>query len=173
MGRKISEGVINFAVYKNKTDFCGLASVKLPDIAYKTLIVSGAGINADVEITIPGVIESLTMGMDFINIQDEAYELLEPEPHRLELRVAQQIEDTVKGTVDVEGIKIIAVVVPKKLSGGQIAPASQANPSGEYAVKYYSMTKGSENVLEIDPMNSIFKVRGKDYLEKTRKVLGK
>ena len=65
------------------------------------------------------------------------------------------------------------VVLPKKDGGGTLAPASAADASGEYAVRYWATYVDGQKIREIDPMNSICIINGVDYLADVRKALGK
>lgn len=79
----------------------------------------------------------------------------------------------VKGTTEVVSVKHILVVTPKKLNPGKVATAAAAEVSGEYAVSYYATYIDGKKKLEIDPLNYIYYVNGKDYLADVRKALGK
>ena len=102
-----------------------------------------------------------------------AIKLHEPRQHNIDLRAAQQQKDTVKGTTEVVSVKHILVVTPKKLNPGKVATAAAAEVSGEYAVSYYATYIDGKKKLEIDPLNYIYYVNGKDYLADVRKALGK
>ena len=78
-----------------------------------------------------------------------------------------------KGTTEVVSVKHILVVTPKKLNPGKVATAAAAEVSGEYAVSYYATYIDGKKKLEIDPLNYIYYVNGKDYLADVRKALGK
>lgn len=97
----------------------------------------------------------------------------EDRQHNIDLRAAQQQKDTVKGTTEVVSVKHILVVTPKKLNPGKVATAAAAEVSGEYAVSYYATYIDGKKKLEIDPLNYIYYVNGKDYLADVRKALGK
>ena len=59
------------------------------------------------------------------------------------------------------------------LALGKVAAASTADVSGEYAVSYYAMYLDGSKVTEIDPLNFVCIINGKDYLKDVRKALGK
>lgn len=67
----------------------------------------------------------------------------------------------------------IEIVFPKKTSLGKVATASTSDASGEYSVSYFATYLEGKKVLEIDPLNYIFFVNGKDYLAEVRRALGK
>ena len=115
----------------------------------------------------------MTLTLNFRTVTKNAIKLHEPRQHNIDLRAAQQEKDTVKGTTNVVSVKHILVVTPKKLNPGKVATASAAEVSGEYAVSYYATYIDGKKMLEIDPLNYIYYVNGKDYLADVRKALGK
>lgn len=93
--------------------------------------------------------------------------------HSIDLRVANQYEDPVAGTVEARKEKHIFVVVPKSTKGGAIAPATPTSGSGEYAVRYWATYINGKKVRELDPLNFICYINGVDYLAGVRAALGK
>ena len=162
---KIQETVINFAVYEDKTEFMGIASVQLPDLTALSQQISGAGIAGNIEAIIPGHFEAMTCTINFRTTTTAALKLSEPRRHNLDIRVA--------GKVAAQSVKHVLVVLPKKDGGGTLAPASAADASGEYAVRYWATYVDGQKIREIDPMNSICIINGVDYLADVRKALGK
>lgn len=167
------ESVINFAVYEDSVEYVGMASVTLPNLTSITQTLSGAGIAGNVEVPILGHYDVMSLGLNFRTTTAQSIKLSEPRRHNIDLRAAQQTEDTVAGTVKVQNVKHVLVVVPKTETGGSIAPASPTNGSGEYSVRYWATYIDGVKVREIDPLNYICIVNGVDYLAEVRKALGK
>ncbi len=172
MMNKLDQAYINFAAYKDSTEYLGITKVTLPDIQFLTQSISGAGIAGNIEAVISHI-EAMTLGLDFRTTTSEATSLLEPIRHNLELRVARQDEDVVKGSLDVGKIKHVFVIIPKSYKGGSIAPASTGDASGEYAVRYWKCEIDGNTVIEVDPLNYILVINGVDYGKKIREALGK
>ncbi len=170
---KFDQSIINFAVYEDSVEYVGMAEAQLPDLTALTQTVSGAGIAGNIEAVILGHFEEMTLTLSFRTTTEQAIRLSEPRRHTIDLRVAQQVEDTVAGQVRVQSVKHLFVVVPKKDTGGSIAPASQQDASGEYAVRYWATYIDGKKVREIDPLNFIFNVNGRDYLKEVKASLGK
>ena len=170
---KIDETVIGFAVYEDATEYIGISEVTLPESSNITEEISGAGIGGKIESVILGAIEAMSLTLNFRTVTNNAIKLHEPRQHNIDLRAAQQQKDTVKGTTEVVSVKHILVVTPKKLNPGKVATAAAAEVSGEYAVSYYATYIDGKKKLEIDPLNYIYYVNGKDYLADVRKALGK
>ena len=169
----MDQSVINFAVYEDSTEFVGLAKVTLPDLTALTQSISGAGIAGNVESVLLGHFEAMTLGLSFRNTTKQVIRLAEPRRHNIDLRIAQQDENTVKGAIETRSVKHVLAVIPKSTKGGTVAPASPTDGSGEYAVRYWSNYIDGKKVLEIDPLNFICYINGVDYLAPVRKALGK
>ena len=167
------ESVINFAVYEDSVEYVGMAGVTLPNLAAIVQTLSGAGIAGNVEVPILGHYDVMSLTLTFRTTTEHSVRLSEPRRHNIDLRMAQQIEDTVAGEVKVQSIKHVLVVVPKTDTGGTVAPAAPTNGSGEYSVRYWATYIDGAKVREIDPLNFICEVNGVDYLADVRKAIGK
>lgn len=167
------ESVINFAVYEDGVEYVGMAGVTLPNLSAIVQTLSGAGIAGNVEVPVLGHYDVMSLTLNFRTTTEHSVRLSEPRRHNIDLRMAQQIEDTVAGEVKVQSIKHVLVVVPKTDTGGTIAPAAPTNGSGEYSVRYWATYIDGAKVREIDPLNFICEVNGVDYLADVRKAIGK
>ena len=167
------ESVINFAVYEDSVEYVGMAGVTLPNLAAIVQTLSGAGIAGNVEVPVLAHYDVRSLTLNFRTTTEHSVRLSEPRRHNIDLRMAQQIEDTVAGEVKVQSIKHVLVVVPKTDTGGTVAPAAPTNGSGEYSVRYWATYIDGAKVREIDPLNFICEVNGVDYLADVRKAIGK
>ena len=167
------ESVINFAVYEDSVEYVGMAGVTLPNLAAIVQTLSGAGIAGNVEVPVLGHYDVMSLTLNFRTTTEHSVRLSEPRRHNIDLRMAQQIEDTVAGEVKVQSIKHVLVVGPKTDTGGTAAPAAPTNGSGEYSVRYWATYIDGAKVREIDPLNFICEVNGVDYLADVRKAIGK
>ena len=163
---KVDELVINYAIYEDATEYLGTTEVTLPDLEYMTEELSGAGIAGNIEEIIIGHLNAMTTTFNFRTVTAAAVKLME-------LRVAQQRMNLRTSANEITGVKHIMKVKPKKTALGKVAAASTADVSGEYAVSYYAMYMDGSKVTEIDPLNFICIINGKDYLKDVRKALGK
>ena len=170
---KIDELVINFAVYEDANEYLGMAEATLPDLEFLSEEINGAGIAGNIEDIITGHLSAMTTTLNFRTVCKSAVRLLEPRVHKLDLRVAQQQVNNRTSETEIAAIKHIMKVKPKKTTLGKVAAASTADVSGEYAVSYYAMYMDGVKNTEIDPLNFIYYVNGKDYLADIRKALGK
>ena len=167
------EAYIDFEVYEDKTNYLGVSKATLPDISFITQTRTGAGIAGNIEAVLTGMVDAMTLGLEFRSATDAAVSLMKPVKHNLDLRVAEQFWDTTNQQKAVMADKYILVVMPKTFSPGSVAPASAADTSGQYSVYYYAGVKDGKTMWEIDPFNYICKIDGVDYMADVRKALGK
>ncbi|MCL2082872.1 MAG: phage major tail tube protein [Oscillospiraceae bacterium] len=163
---------INFMVYEGKNRFAGAASVQLPNINQKTVNLSGAGIAGDVEVPISGQLEAMEVSIKFNEFSAEVARLRSPGRHTITLMPAVQRGDKTKGEIVTVPEKHTMVIVPKGLSGANIAPATQRESTLTASVRYWKYTVDGKTVHEIDPMNHIFIINGVDHGKAVRKALG-
>ncbi len=167
------QAYLEFEVYEDNINLLGVAKVDLPDIAYLSQDITGAGFSGTIEAVLIGMMEKMTLGLHFRSCTDAAVQLMSPKKHHIDLRVAEQYWDNVDAEQDMQADKHVLIVVPKKTSPGTVAPASLADVSGEYAVYRYEGYKDGKTLWKIDPFNYICEVGGVDYMAKLRKILGK
>ena len=170
---RIDEAIVNFQVYENGIEYYGMAEVTMPEANFITQEISGAGISGNAESVILGHMEAMTLGLNFRTPTKDAIALLEPREHQLELRVAQQHKDTIRGRTEIIGLKHVFVVKPKGFNPGNVTPMNPADASGEYAVSYWKMLIKGVKMLEIDIFNMICFIHERDWLEEVRAALGK
>lgn len=170
---KQPEAYIDFEVYEDAINLIGVAQATLPDINYLTQQITGAGISGSIDAVLIGMVDAMTLALNFRSATDAAAKLSSPEKHNLDLRVAEQYWDTMAVGKEIQADKYVMVVVPKSFKPGTVAPASAADTSGEYSVQYYAAYKNGVQLWEIDPWNDVCTIMGVDYMADVRKALGK
>lgn len=170
---RIDELINNFSVYEDAVEYLGMAEVTLPEVSNISEEITGAGIGGKIEAIVLGHVEAMTLTLNFRTVTQAGIKLSEPRLHKIDLRAAQQEQNTRTGKIETRAIKHILQVRPKKYAPGKLAAASAADASGEYAVSYYAIYIDGKKKLEIDPLNFIYYVNGKDYLAEVKKALGK
>ena len=166
-------GVIDCEVYEDGQAFVGFASCTLPDKTQKTVTVTGAGTGGDLECPVSGQYEAMSMPIVFKGYTEGVGKLCEPRRHTIDLRVAEQHEDPVLGTMKIANVKHVMIVIPKTKSGGDIAPASSNNTTVTVSVRYWATYINGKLIEEFDPVNGKNMINGVDYGEPIRRALGK
>ena len=167
-----SAGTIQLKLYEDGVNYCGVAKVKLPSIAYMCTNLAGVGMMGNLEVPYIGMIDNMTTEIDWQSPTGDAVKLMSPKKHQLDMRVVEEYWDTEETDVDLWPDKYVMIVRPKTLGVGDVAPMTAANTSGEYAVYYYAAYRDGKQLWEIDKRNQKFVVNGKDYWAKVRKALG-
>lgn len=169
----MEQSIINFAVYEDATELLGIASASLPDISWATQEMSGAGIAGSVESVVLSHLNAMSLTLNFRTTTKAALRLTAPVTHMIELRVAQQQINDVSGNIEVSPVRHVFVVVPRSYRAGTVAPASNADASGEYSVRYWKSIVNGEKVIELDPIHFICEINGVDYAAPVRAAIGK
>ena len=95
-------GHIDYLMYEDGGELIGVAKVKMPPIKYKTVNATGAGLMGDVTIPLAGMIEPMTVNIDFSSVADAIVKLGTNEWHDVALYVADQYFDSVNRTEEIE-----------------------------------------------------------------------
>ena len=164
--------IVNYAAYESETEFLGTTSADLPDIEFLSEKISGAGLGGEFEEIIIGQLSAMTTKLSFRTITKRAVKLLEPTEHNVTLLVAQQSVNTVNGNAKIIPIKHVLKLKPKKTNLGKVAVMSTADVSGEYVTLYYALYINGKKVTEVDPVNFICLINGKNYLSNINNILG-
>lgn len=169
----VGNGLRNFAVYEDGTELCGMADVQLPDIAFATAEVAGAGIAGKINVPFIGQVEAMSLTLSFKTVTDQASNLQEPRDHMIDVRGDQQVRNSSTGEFITQAVKVIMKVIPVKSAVGKFAPSSPTDGSMEFSVSYFALYLDGVQQQEVDPTRYIYKVNGVDYLAAGRKALGK
>lgn len=167
------ESYINFEVYENAKMFCGVAQVTLPNVQFITQSINGAGIAGNIDAVIPGMMEAMSVGINFNSYTENAINLTKPTMHSVDLRIAESVADNISGNKAVIADKYVMEIMPKSTNLGNVAPATKGDVSGDYAVHILKGYRGGKQVLDIEPYNYKCVVNGVDYLASVRKALGR
>ena len=164
---------INLEVYEDAVNMLGIAKVTLPDITFKCVTISGAGMMGDLEVPLIGMMENMVTTINFLSVTDAATTLMAPRKHQLDLRIAEEYWDVEEAEVGLWADKYVMIAMPKGVKPGSVAPATAADTSGEYDVYYYAAYKDGTMLWEIDKRNMKCTIGGVDYTAAIRAALGK
>ncbi|MDE6260412.1 MAG: phage major tail tube protein [Oscillospiraceae bacterium] len=164
---------INLELYEDSINLLGVAKVKLPDIAYPCVTVSGAGMMGEMEVPLYGMVSAMTTEITWLTPHGDSVSLMSPKQHRLEMRVAEEYWETEQAEVGLWADKYVMIVRPKTATPGTVAPMAAADTSGQYAVYYFAAYRDGKCLWEIDKRNMKCVIDGVDYMAEVRKALGK
>lgn len=161
----IPEKIAEYNVYSRGNRLIGVAGeVELPELKMKTSTVSGAGIGGEIDSPTPGQWESMEMEIPFNIIYGGFLDLLgEGNVASLTLRAAQQTTTRLGGSV----YKPLRVVVTGKVKAfklGKLAGGDAMDSGVTLELTYLMVENGGKKAIEIDKLNDVYLVGGKDML---------
>lgn len=169
---QMPERLINYRIYGDSAKFIGTVDVTLPEIAFKTDTVEGAGIAGSLTTPILGMFEDMTLSLTWRTIQRQSIAILAPGIHTLELRGSQQVTDIASGQTTTVAVKISCAVASTNYNLGTFAVGASTGSSSAFTVYQIKVWHDNVPVLEIDKPNFICVIDGVDYLAKVKEDLG-
>lgn len=165
-------GHVDYLMYENGGTLIGVGKISMPVIKYKTVTNAGVGLMGDVTIPLAGMIEAITVNIDFTSVTDAAVQLGTNEWHDVAVYVADQYFDPVNRKEEIEQTRFEMSIRPTEVNHGTIATASAADASGTYSVCKYTVYKAGQKVVDIDQFNQIHMVNSVDCAADVRRAIG-
>lgn len=172
MTTNVPEIINNFNVYKKGTQLIGLSgSVTIPSLDAITETISGAGILGEYEAAIVGNYSSMKQEIPFRVLDEDIFSLMDPTSVvDLTLRASQQSTVKASGAIDYKGMRIVERGRFIGFDPGKVELGKQMDAKVTMELMYILIEVGGKTMLEYDKLNSVFKVNGKDLLEKVRSL---
>lgn len=160
----------NFNAFNDGVSFMGvIEELKLPKLSRKFEEFRGGGMDGPV---------SLDMGQEKLEIEQicsgfvldayKAYGCTSASGVMIRFAGAYQREDT----GDVQAVEIVVRGRHQEIDGGDAKVGDKGKTTIKSALTYYKLTVDGKEVIEIDLLNFVFKVDGKDMMDKQRKAIG-
>lgn len=159
-----------YKAYREGTMLVATTELELPAITNMTAEITGADIAGSLDMPILGLIQSMVTKITFRTVTSDAKMLIIPDRQELEFRAAIQVVEGGKHGFKAQKITVGGFI--KGLTPGKMAVAQLQDRSFDFETDYYKEIFGDDEVLEIDKLNTIYKVNGKDYLEEVRNIIG-
>jgi P2 family phage contractile tail tube protein len=165
---------INFSVYDSRSkDLLGVAEVTLPNLEAMTETISGAGLAGEVDMPVLGHFGSMTVEISWRTMTKDATKLSGQTAQYLDMRGSIEQYEEQTGAITTMAMKVAVITVPKSLNLGNLNVGTGSDSSNEFECSYIKVWLGSEEVVELDKFNYIYRVHGVDYLASVRRDLGK
>ncbi len=161
-------------VYIEGKDFLGKAEIELPKVAQQTVEHSGMGISGKLELPVVGHTEKLEGKLKFTSFDSEALKVLydSSKAHHLDVRGSVQRYNPQTGAMEEFPVQVVMRAFVKEADLPTFKQAQGEGPEFSYSAVYFKLVVDGEEVIELDPMNYIYKVNGQNLLEQTRANLG-
>lgn len=165
----IPEKVVNYNIYLGNDKLIGVkADVTLPKLEQMTTTISGAGIAGEYESPVPGHFGKIETDITFNAITEDATSLLAPGAKSLVLRASQQSYDVAAGEMLFRPLKITLKVLSKGIDLGKLSPGKSTETKNTFETTYIKVEENGNTLVELDKLNFIFIVNGKDILADIR-----
>lgn len=168
MKRQDPKRLFNFTAFVDGRGYAGrVTEVTPPKLALKMTEFRAGGMDAAVELETG--MEKLEASLSFAEFDQEIFRqfgLLDGNVVQLTLRGAMVDDDTT------EEIVIQLRGKYKELDSGSWKGGDESSLKATVACRYYKLTIGGNELIEIDVENMVRKIDGKDQLAEQRKALG-
>lgn len=170
MTSKIPEVLTNVKVYSDGASAHGTGNVKLPNIEAMTETITGAGISGEVEVPVAGHYKAMKVEIEFYNMNSVFSGLSVGESCNLQIRGSLQVYE--QGKRDDVPIKVSVLGRVLSSERGTLEPGKKTSPKTTVSVEYYKEEFDGQVITEIDPLNFIAILNGKNVLAKVAENLG-
>lgn len=166
------EVVNNFRVYNKGDAYQGVAGeVSMPEISAMTATISGAGMLGEYETNVIGMFSNINQEIPFRMINEEFFDLIKSnEQAELTLRASiQNVNRETGGAISTQGMRVVLRGRCTNFKMGTLKQGNLMDASVTLSLTYLLIEMGGESKFELDKLNSVYKVNGKDLYEEIRK----
>ncbi|MFT4454978.1 phage major tail tube protein [Pseudomonas sp. RTCS2] len=159
-------------LFNDGNSYLGVAkSVTLPKLGRKFEAYRGGGMDGPVKVDLGHSDDGLQLewtlgGWDLIALRQ--FGAVKADGVQLRFTASVQRDDT----AEVSAVEIVTRGRHEELDFGDAEPGEDTEHKINTALTYYKLTVDGEDIVEIDLLNFIYVVNGKDLLEEHRKALG-
>lgn len=167
----IPEVMNNYNVYDDRArKMIGISGeVELPELEAVTDTVEAAGILGELEDPVTGQFASAKIKIPFSNLYEDIFNLMDTtNPPQLTLRGSMQVMNSATGGTDYVPVKIVVRGKATTSSLGKFVKGKKGEPEIELEILYIKVMINNKTTLELDKLNFVFVVNGKDMLAKVR-----
>lgn len=160
-----------YNVYSAGNRLLGMGDeMTLPDFEASSETVSGAGILGEIDDPTVGYFGNQEIEISFRILDQEAVDMLDmTRAVQLEVRGAQQTTDSA-GDIAFRQMRVVVRGRTKKLSPGKVKAGNPMDTSVTLTVLYILIELDGSPVLELDKLNEVFRINGKDVLAKVKEM---
>lgn len=160
-----------YNAYLSGSKLIGLADeVTLPDFEAMTETLSGAGLLGEIDEPLLGHFKSIEMEIPFRTLNDDIFKLANAQSNvNVTLRMSTQTLNESDMKTDFIPSRVVIKGKNKSFSGGKVKQGNGTGSSIKIEVMYILIEVNGKSKFELDKINFVYKVDGKDLLDKVRK----
>ena len=160
---RLPEVVADLNVYSEGNTFLGMSGeLQLPTLDPQTETISGLGIAGEIETCVPGQFGSIAMDFPFRTLSDANFRLMVPGSKTLIIRGAVKYHNLETGMDEYGGLKVMVKGSPKGTDIGKLSPGKPTESKNTLELTYIKIELDGVEMLELDKLNSIYRVYGED-----------
>lgn len=169
----LPELIQDFNMYLDGNRLFGITStVNLPDLEAMTQTISGTGILGEYEAAALGHFGAMEQEIPFRVINDDYFKLIDPIGSlNLTLRGAIQLEDKTVMAKGGVGMRIVYRGHVKKIALNRAEQRNFMEATIAFDATYYMVELAGVQRIELDKLNSIYRVNGTDVLAYMRTLI--
>ena len=164
MNAEIPDKVIAYNIYTNGVKLGVTGKVDTPEFKMKTSTMSGAGVGGEIEVPTEHEIPLTLLGEDLAELLQQGMDV------QLIYRGATQCA-LKSGGFATKQLRIVEGGIVKGFKGGSLEAGSQMEASVTLETVRYKMENAGEELIAIDKLNNIYRVKGKDMLAELNKMI--
>ena len=168
----IPEVINDFNMYNDGNKMVGVSGeISMAEFENMTETVSGAGILGEYEVPVAGRYGSTEQEIPFRVVDEDYFSLISPDdPVALTLRGAIQQTEKSTNAVNYVGMRVVFRGRCKKISIGTVKQGGPMDGSITIEVTYVLIELDGKKRFELDKVNGVCKVNGKDLLAKIHRL---
>jgi len=168
----IPDKVQNANVYLEGNAILGVADAELPKVEFLSEKMSPLGIMGEVDVPTLSHVKEMKLKLKFSTTTKDFASLFEPKSKMVSLYASLQQYDPAEGDFKSIGLVASCKVIPLSLNPGKIERNKPQDSELEFTVTYYKLEVDGKVIYEIDPINHVCIINGKDYAADIRRNLG-
>ena len=160
-----------YNAYLSGSKLIGLADeVTLPDFEAMTETLSGAGLLGEIDEPLLGHFKSIEMEIPFRTLNNDIFKLANAQSNvNVTLRMSTQTLNESDMNTDFIPSRVVIKGKNKSFSGGKVKQGNGTGSSIKIEVMYILIEVNGKSKFELDKINFVYKVDGKDLRDKVRK----
>ena len=173
-GNVIPELINGYEVYINDNRMIGVSGeVELPNLEALTDTMEVAGVLGEADAPATGQFAAMKIKIPFAILHENIFEMTDTtKAVELTLRSSQQFIDQRTYDTDYSPVKIVIRGKTTTTTLGKLLKGKKGSPEVELEIYYIKIVINNSVELELDKINYIYNLHGKDMLAKIREHLG-
>lgn len=169
--RTIPARLNNFNIYGRGNKALGVATVTLPSLEAMSDTLTGAGLLGEIDLPTLGHFGSTEVEMEWNTISSEAAAFSPGVNEDLTFRGAMQLADGATGQIDHVGVRVVVRGIGKNWDLGSAEVGAATGTTTTIEALYIKIVIDGKDVLELDKLNNVYKVNGKDLMAKINSLI--